>query len=179
MTMEQLEQCVDLYGSDIYSFCRHLTQNAAEGEDLYQETFLKAVELVAKMDMQQNPKSYLISISIRLWRNQRRKLDWVKSHTENQSMEALSENGQELCSADHSPEEQYIDCELQALVTRCVDALPAHYRIPVSMYYSADLSIKEISAVLKLPQGTVKRRLHHARTLLKKQLEEAGYASHE
>ncbi|MDO5784615.1 MAG: RNA polymerase sigma factor [Eubacteriales bacterium] len=176
MTIEELTQCVDTYGSDIYSFCRHLTRSTAEGEELYQETFLKAVELAEKIDMHNNPKSYLISISIRLWRNKCRKQGWQKSHTENQSMEILRENGQELCDCtSHSPEEQCIDRELHALVVQCVDTLPALYRMPVCLYYSAELSIKEISTMLKLPEGTVKRRLHRARTLLKKQLEDAGY----
>lgn len=176
MTIEELAQCVDTYGSDIYSFCRHLTRSVAEGEDLYQETFLKAVELVEKIDINNNPKSYLISISIRLWRNKCRKLSRQKSHMENQSMEALRENGQELCDyTGHSPEEQCIDHELNILVAQCVDTLPALYRMPVYLYYSAGLSIKEISTILKLPEGTVKRRLHRARALLKKQLEDAGY----
>ncbi len=175
MTMEELAQCVDTYGGDIYRFCRYLTRSAEEGEELYQETFLKAVELVEKIDMHNNPKSYLISISLRLWRNKCRRLNWRKSRTETQSMEMLQENGQEPCD-DTTPEEQCIDHELNALVTQCVDALPALYRTPICMYYSAGLSVKEIAAILKLPEGTVKRRLHRARALLKKQLEDAGYA---
>lgn len=175
MTIDELTQCVDTYGNDIYSFCRYLTKNTAEGEELYQETFLKAVELVGKMDMQNNPKSYLISISIRLWRNQARKRR-QRLYAEPESAELLYENGQELAdTVQHSPEERCLDQELHTLVARLVQSLPDHYRIPVCMYYSAELSIREISQILRLPEGTVKRRLHHARTLLKKELEDAGY----
>ena len=43
------------------------------------------------------------------------------------------------------------------------------------MYYAADLPVREIAAVLHLPEGTVKRRLHHARITIKHELEAMGY----
>lgn len=63
-------------GKDIYSFCRQLTQNKDAADDLYQDTFLKAVELSDKIDMKNNPKSYLLSIAVKLWRNRQRKFAW-------------------------------------------------------------------------------------------------------
>ena len=52
---------------------------------------------------------------------------------------------------------------------------PQKFRIPIHLYYSADLSIQEIAETLKIPEGTVKSRLNKARQLLKKELEEIGY----
>ena len=69
----QLEQCIKEYGKDIYAFCSQLTRNLQETEDLYQDTFLKAVELGARIDFEQNPRSYLVSIALRIWKNRRRK----------------------------------------------------------------------------------------------------------
>ena len=43
------------------------------------------------------------------------------------------------------------------------------------MYYSADLSVKEIAEVMKIPEGTVKSRMNKAKHLLKKELEALGY----
>ena len=63
----QLEQCIKEYGKDIYAFCSQLTRNPQETEDLYQDTFLKAVELGARIDFEQNPRSYLVSIALRIW----------------------------------------------------------------------------------------------------------------
>ena len=45
------------------------------------------------------------------------------------------------------------------------------YRIPVYLFYTEQLTVEEISKVLKLPQVTVKTRLYKARKLLKKELE--------
>ena len=72
----ELEQCIQQYGKDIYSFCKHLTCNVHEADELYQDTFLKAVELQSKISWQDNPKSYLLSITVRLWKNRRRKTAW-------------------------------------------------------------------------------------------------------
>ena len=44
MTDLELEQCIAEYGADIYSFCCCLTGSRQEADDLYQETFLRAVE---------------------------------------------------------------------------------------------------------------------------------------
>lgn len=67
MTNSELERCIQEYGTDIYSFCRNLTYNQQEADDLYQDTFLKAVELCERIHMEENPKSYLLSVAVRVW----------------------------------------------------------------------------------------------------------------
>ena len=72
-------------------------------------------------------------------------------------------------------EEQVIQEELWQIVRRETQALPEKWRIPVYLYYTAQLSIEEIAKILKLPGGTVKSRLHKARRMMKKRLEDCGY----
>ena len=62
MTIQELEQCIALYGKDIYSFCAHLTNNRESAEDLYQDTFLEAIKKITDIRYRDNPKSYLLSI---------------------------------------------------------------------------------------------------------------------
>lgn len=50
MTTEEMEVLVNEYGTSLYRFCCHLTGNVPEAEDLYQDTFLKTVELSHKLD---------------------------------------------------------------------------------------------------------------------------------
>lgn len=176
MTAAELSQCVDSCGADLYRFCRHLTGNTQEAEELYQETFLKAAELSVRIDPSGNPKSYLISVAVRLWKNKTRKFARRRRIADIRSTE--TEDGSALPLRDPdtpTPEEALLERELNEAVIRCVNALPDTYRIPVSMYYAAELSIREIAAVLRLPEGTVKRRLHHARTTIKHELEAMGY----
>jgi RNA polymerase sigma-70 factor (ECF subfamily) len=48
--------------------------------------------------------------------------------------------------------------------------LPETERSVVHLYYGEDLDIAEVAAVLGVPAGTVKSRLHHAREVLKRSL---------
>ncbi len=45
-------------------------------DDLYQDTFLEATKKIASIRYEDNPKSYLLSIVIRLWKNRVRKRAW-------------------------------------------------------------------------------------------------------
>ena len=76
MELAGLEQLAEQYGGVLYAFCNQLTGSRQEGEELYQETFLKAVELHRQIDAVQNPKGFLVAVAARLWRNRRRKYAW-------------------------------------------------------------------------------------------------------
>ncbi len=176
MTMTELEQCIDLYGKDIFSFCRYATGSIQEGEELFQDTFLKAVELLDKMEMNQNPKSFLLSIAIRLWKNKRRKFAWRQRIVGMESLEEKEEY-QNIPSNIGStlPEKNLLQREQKQMVYKCIGKLPQKYQILLYLYYASEFSVNEIAVCLKLPEGTVKSRLHKARKLLKDQLEVAGY----
>ncbi len=56
-------------------------------------------------------------------------------------------------------------------VYEAVMGLPEKYRIAVHLFYYDDYSIKEIAAILKVKENTVKSRLSRARKMLKTELE--------
>lgn len=166
-----LEELVWRHGHAVYRFCYKLAGNQADADDLYQETFLKALELQPKLDDTLNPKSYLIGIAVRLWKNKRRK--WFRRQRiapakdwDDAVPERAVGNGR-----PSSPEEIAIHNELSAMIRDAVDQLPDKYRFPLLMFYTAELSLGEIAKALNIPQGTVKSRLHKARKLLEKRLE--------
>lgn len=182
MTKAELEQCVEEYGKDIYSFCRQITGSEQEGEELYQDTFLKAMELLKRMDIQQNPRCYLLSVAVKLWKNKRRKYAWRQRIVPQSNIaEMTGVEGLETAScygyqgSNNSCEAEILRREQQAYVHYCIDMLPEKLKLPVILYYAAELSVSEIAACLKIPAGTVKSRLYKARTMLKEQLEVAGY----
>lgn len=168
MNRLQLEQCIREYGREIYSFCCHLTGNVQEAEELYQDTFLKAVELMKNIDYENNPKSFLISIALRLWKNKKRKYAWRMRIA---GTESLIEETVENLEAENCPVEEMIQKEIQRQVRKAVAGLEEKYRIPVYLFYTVQMSVAEISKTLKIPEGTVKTRLYKARKLLKEKLE--------
>ena len=166
----ELEQCIQEYGRDIYSLCKYLTCNVQDADELYQDTFLKAVELHWKIDGQDNPKSYLLSIAVNLWKNRRRKEAWRNRIA---SVASLTEEQEENLTGgvEISPEETYLVNEEMQIVRSAVDKLPEKLKVCVLLFYMEDLSVAQVAKTLKLPEGTVKSRLYQARKLLEKELE--------
>lgn len=170
MTNSELEKCILEYGKDIYAFCRHITCSRQAADDLYQDTFLKAIELSSRIDEAGNLKSYLISVAIRIWKNRKRKYAWRKRIADTQVF--TEEQGMELEGETPTPEEQIISREESRLVRDAVDRLPDKIKIPVLLYYMEELSVSQIADLLKIPEGTVKSRLYQARKKLEKELED-------
>lgn len=172
MIKQELEWCIREYGKDIYSFCRYLANNIEDADDLYQDTFLTAMEQFGKIDMQQNPKSYLLSVALRLWKNRKRKCAWRKRITDMILMrEEAEDEEREAKVIRFSPEEVTLRREKIQAVRQAVSNLPERLRIIILLYYTEELSVSQISELVHIPEGTVKSRLFKARKVLEKELE--------
>lgn len=169
MTELELEQCIKEYGKDIYSFCRHLTRNQQEADDLYQDTFLKVVELQQKIKWQESPKSYLLSVAVKLWKNRQRKAVWRNRIAP--LIPLMDEQETIICGDELLPEERCLVDETIRTVQGAVDKLPKKLKMCVLLFYMEEMSVREIAKVLNLPEGTVKSRLYQARKVLEKELE--------
>ncbi len=171
MTCEEFAELIEKEGREIYTFCCYLTRETDEADELYQETMLKAMEHLKRMEVSNNPKNFLIGIAIRNWKNKRRKNRY------RQSMASLDQEefGIELAGTEPSPEETYLSKELCRFIRTEVASLNEKYRIPIYLYYSVEMSVEEIAAILHIPKGTVKSRLYTARKTIAEKLEEYGY----
>lgn len=178
MTREEFEQLVMNTGPDIYAFCLQLTRNREEAEELYQETMLAAMERHKKIDSLQNPKSYLLGIAIGLWKNLRRRIARRNRILPQTSLDAKLEEVYPTESTQ-SLEEEILEGELQKVVRRMAEELPEKYRLVVYLYYSREQKIEEIASMLHIPKGTVKSRLHKARSMMKDRMEAEGYEINE
>ncbi len=173
MNVTDLSDLVQLHGKSIYGFCHKLTKNQADTDDLYQETFLKAMELCHKIDKDNNPKGFLISIAIGLWKNNRRK------YARRQRIAPIEQLNEDMKNSyifkdELTPEDIAISNELCVMIQTEADKLSDKLKIPLYMYYTAEMSNEEIASALKIPLGTVKSRLHTARKTLKNTLMEVG-----
>ena len=171
MRQEELEQYIYDYGKDLYSFCCSVTRSREEAEDLYQDTFLKFYEIGEKLVIETNPKSYLMGISVNIYRNYKRKLSIRQRIAGTQ--QSVEEMEIEPVSDARLTEEKVIVQEESRLLRGAVRQLPDKYRFPVLLFYMEELSLTEIAAVLKLPEGTVKSRLYRAKKMLKQKLEKS------
>ena len=73
--------------------------------------------------------------------------------------------------AESTPEERAVQGEVQACVRAAVASLPKPERLVTVLFYGYQYSYTEVSAILKIPLATVKKRLYSARQKLKVQLQ--------
>ena len=89
--------------------------------------------------------------------------DVIRANRRRRSLAAATAASDSDCEADVTPERQ-ID------LATAIRMLPPMHRAVVHLFYREELSIEEIAAILKVPAGTIKSRLHHAREALRQQL---------
>lgn len=170
MEIDELIELVKLHGKSIYGFCYKLTGNKEDTDDLYQETFLKAVELRTKMDASHNPKAFVISIAIRLHKNHRRKLAWRQRIAPTAHLDDAA-NKPGSFAIEATPEDAVLSLELRSMIQEAAHRLNDKLKLPLYMYYTAEMTVEEIASALRIPPGTVKSRLHKARKTMREVLE--------
>lgn len=167
MNQNLMKKYIVDYGKDIYSFCVYLTGSRDKADDLYQQTFLTAIEK-GNLDDTQNPKAYLIAITVNLWKNQKKK--YAVRNKKANIIYFETDNPEQLADGSESVEEQLIREEEKRLVRNLVNNLPEKLRIVILMFYMEDMSISEIAEALHIPVGTVKSRIHQAKSRLKERM---------
>ena len=115
--------------------------------------FLKATELCRKIDRYDNPKAFLLAIALRLWRDKRRKFARRRRIAPMESLPEDGPQGRFAGAEEDQPEEIAIAREQVEMVRRAVEALDDAHRVPLYLYYTAELPIEEIASLLKLPEG--------------------------
>lgn len=176
MSAEQIEKCLTEYGADIYRFCCFLTRSRDLADDLYQESFLKAME-VERFVNDDMMKNFVIGIAANIWKN-----TWRKEKRRRKVVSTTEFDAEYMyepvfgdAEQNGNPQDTYIQEETRQIVIRAVNALPDRYRIILLMYYSADMTTQEIADQLEMSKGTVTSRLMRARDKVRRNLEDNGY----
>lgn len=74
MEAREIERCIDEFGADVYRFCLKLCMNREDAEDLYQQTFLKALECSFTLEWEKNPRAFFFAAAHNQWKSSRRKV---------------------------------------------------------------------------------------------------------
>jgi len=159
---------VDEHGDKIYKFCRRLTFSKEDADDLFQETFLKALEQQHKMATAKSPESFLFSTTIFLWKS------WKRKYARRDRLAPSKPFDENLLYTVNMVEDIIIE-EENRTVRAIVADLPEKFKVPIIMHYSVGMGLAEIADALGLPDGTVKSRLFKARKLIEKGLVLNGY----
>ena len=73
MSDTEFELFVMNAGPDILRFCRIITNNKEQGDELYQDAMVLLLEKRVSLKAEQNSKSYALSVAVLLWKNKKKK----------------------------------------------------------------------------------------------------------
>lgn len=175
MNVSEMESLIEQHGTPIYRFCHKLAMTKPDTDDLYQQTFLKALEMQDQIHLDQNPKSFLMGLAISIWKNNVRKYARRQRIVPTVSMD---EREYLSISSELNLEDMTLTNELHTVIRQITQELHEKFRIPIILYYTEELSIEQIAKILRVPQGTIKSRLYKGRLLIKKGLEAKGYGEY-
>ena len=160
--MTDFERYVGLYSRDLWRFCIKLCGDSHDAEDLYQDTWAKALRSLGGFKEGTDFKSWLFTICVNTFKDAGRS----RYNSSKQLFRDEEEKERFLSSipADGQDIDAYIDLHAAVL------ALPKKYRVVITLFYFREFSLKEIAGILGVPEGTVSSRLNTARKLLKRRL---------
>jgi RNA polymerase sigma-70 factor (ECF subfamily) len=140
-----------------WRYCR----DGALAEDMAQDAFLKAFRSLAAFRGDAKFSTWLTAVAINSYRT------WIRDRPPPAVVLDRA-----VLDAREGDSGQTLDASRRdAIVRRMVTMLPPRYREPMVLYYLNEMDLAETARTLRLPEGTVKARLHRARALLKRRLE--------
>ncbi|MFW6059924.1 MAG: RNA polymerase sigma factor [Phycisphaeraceae bacterium] len=157
---------VNRYRQELFQFLARFVNNRAAADDLFQETFLQVHLSIDTFDPSRSFKPWVFTIAANKAR------DWLRRNTRQQAapLSALIEREREegpafidlLQTELPLPVENLEQQEVRELVQAVIASLPEHLREVLLLAYFNKFAYKEIAAMLGIPLGTVKSRLHAA-----------------
>jgi RNA polymerase sigma-70 factor (ECF subfamily) len=103
---------------------------------------------------------------------------WAFRITYNKSMDALRSaktKGEVMFDEQVDIEDKIESDDSWNTIDELLKKLPQQHKLILTLFYLEQQSIKQIAAVLKLPEGTVKSRVFYARELLKRKYKEVQH----
>ncbi|RDU36491.1 RNA polymerase subunit sigma [Neobacillus piezotolerans] len=158
------EEIMDQYGDRLTKLCYNYTKDWNLAEDVVQEVFISCYKEYENLDRIVSFQAWIFRITINRCKDLL-KSSFFKRVLINSSLLAMAK------TPEPTPEMATLQTSEEALLSECVMALPIKYREVITLYYYEELSVEEISVILKMNGNTIKTRLNRARQKLKVLLE--------
>lgn len=147
----------------IRAIIRRLT--GTDNEDLEQETYIKLWKNLPNYQEKGKLRAWIGVLTANLCR------DWRMSKAQKASNLEINTDELENAALAEPVCDVLIDQKKRRkIILDAVDHLPKIYREVVILFEFREISLENIAKQLKIPVGTVKSRLYHARQILKEKL---------
>jgi len=158
--MDAVSALVKRWQPAALSYARLVTREEELAAEAVQESWIAGIRAIHKL---QDPARFRA---------------WFYKIIHNQCMDALRKDHKQL--KINAAQRQDIDpmqasenmdaLEQSELINHVLAKMPENQRVILTLFYLSELEVDEIAALLNLPSGTVKSRLHTAREAFRKLL---------
>jgi RNA polymerase sigma-70 factor, ECF subfamily len=169
--IDAFEIIIKKYQLRIINLCFKYTKNYSDAEEVAQESFFKAFSSLKKFRFESKFYSWLHRIAINC------SLNFINSKEKTKERETISENfglsgidSIKVTRDIESPFDNYNMVDLAQTIENAYEVLPEELKLVVKLRDIDDMSYDEIAKITSMPIGTVKSRLHRARDILIKKL---------
>ena len=161
---------MEKYQNLVFGMAYNILSDYQDAEDAAQDTFVKAYKSISSFKGQSAFTTWLYVICKNSCNDILRKR---QKHSQVMSIDSDDSDDspiREIKSDKPTPEEQAELNETQKIVREAINSLKNEYKEVLVLSDMQQLSYDEVSAILKIPVGTVKSRLNRARNALRKKL---------
>ncbi len=166
------EKLVRPHFDRLYRLAWRLTGRKAEAEDLFQELLIRAFGKLDQLVKIDEPGSWLSRVMYNLFIDERRRFARQRMHMVEES--SLSGDGLAGLPGTDDPARDHEQLQCFERLDAVLSQLSDEHRIIVLLHDAEGYKLDEIHMLMGVPVGTVKSRLHRARTRLRELLEQDG-----
>lgn len=168
---EAISLLIERHSSRIYDYIRMMVKDCDLADDIFQETFIKAVRVIDEGRYKENGK--FLSWVMRIAHNQ--VIDHFRAEKQNKSVNE-SAAGYDIIGTQRlttrSIEEQMVGEQIEEDVRKLVELLPDEQREVVNLRYYGGLSFKEIAEQTEVSINTALGRMRYALINLRRMIKE-------
>jgi RNA polymerase sigma-70 factor (ECF subfamily) len=168
---EAISQLIERHSSRVYDYIRMMVKDEQLAEDIYQETFIKAVKVIDEGRYKESGR--FLSWVMRIAHNQ--VIDHFRAEKQNKNITPTTAGYDILATQsplEKSIEEELIGSQIEADVRKLVAHLPEEQREVVKLRYYDGLSFKEIAEQTEVSINTALGRMRYALINLRRMIKE-------
>jgi RNA polymerase sigma-70 factor (ECF subfamily) len=172
---EAISQLIERHSSRVYDYIRMMVKDAQLADDIYQETFIKAVRVIDEGRYKENGK--FLSWVMRIAHNQ--VIDHFRAEKQNRNITPTTAGYDILAQtspAEKSIEERLVGEQIEADIRKLITYLPDEQQEVVRLRYYDGLSFKEISEQTEVSINTALGRMRYALINLRRMIKEKDIA---
>ncbi len=166
---EAISQLIERHSRRVRDYIRMMVQDPDVAEDLFQETFIKAVRVIDEGRYTDNGRflSWVLRIAHNIV------IDYFRSRKQEREVNE-QEAGYDLLGslriAEGNVEDRMVSSQIEQDIRRLVALLPEEQRQVVEMRYYSDMSFKEIAEQTGVGINTALGRMRYALINLRKMI---------